>query len=67
MRNYFSSNSKKFSVFYYKGKKTFSKRYRTFAGAKRSISVLKRFGWKVEQTYFPRGYKNFGKYKDSVW
>ena len=58
-------SSNKFSVFYYKGKKTFNKSYRTHRGAKTSIRVLKKFGWKVEQTYFPHGYKNFGKYKDS--
>jgi hypothetical protein len=55
----------KFNVYFYKGKKSFSKSYRTHTSARISIRVLKDFGWKVEQTYYPKGYKNFGKYKDS--
>ena len=57
--------SKRFHVFFKKGKKSFRKEYRTYRGMKISIRALKRFGWKVEQTYLPRGYKNFGMYGDS--
>jgi len=58
-------NKRKFHVFFYKGKKSFRKQYYTERGMKASIRALKTFGWKVEQTYLPHGYKNFGKYKDS--